>query len=141
MSNVFQFPRGLPARTAIDALIDEVTAVELELARARLAQIKSETRQANALWFSYCLKRVLFWGFALWLLATLIAPAKADSINRSFYNERGSFVGSSVTRGKSTSFYNGNGSFAGTSLRHGNQTSTYDGAGRYTGTIIHTGPR
>jgi hypothetical protein len=76
------------------------------------------------------------------LLVVLLGPARAeDTRNRSFYDERGSFVGSSVTRGKSTSFYNGNGSFAGTSIRHGNQTSTYDGAGRYTGTIIHTGPR
>jgi hypothetical protein len=76
------------------------------------------------------------------LVVALIGAANAeDTRNRSFYDERGSFVGSSVTRGKSTSFYNGNGSFAGTSLRHGNQTSTYDGAGHYTGTIIHTRPR
>jgi hypothetical protein len=141
MTNVFQFPHGrmLPARATVDALIDQLTAVELELARARLAQIQLETRQAGALWFSYCLKRALLWGCVLWLLTTC---AKAEeSRNRSFYNERGSFVGSSVKIGKSTSFYDGRGSFAGTSIRHGNQTSTYDGRGSFTGAIIHTGPR
>jgi hypothetical protein len=105
MSNVVQFPGGryAPPAPTVDALIGELAAVEIELARARLAQIQSETRQANALWGWYCFKRTVFWGFALWLLATLIAPAKADSISRSYYNERGSFAGGSVTRGNSSS--------------------------------------
>jgi hypothetical protein len=74
MTNVFQFPRSgrLPARASVDALIDEVTAVELELARARLAQIRLETRQAEVLWISYCLKRAAFWGFILWLLMRIM---------------------------------------------------------------------
>jgi hypothetical protein len=140
---VVPFPGGRSAAhmPTVNALLDELTAVEIELARARIAQIKFETRQASALWGWHCLKRAVIWGCVLWLLATLMAPARADSVNRSFYNANGSFAGSSVTRGKSTSFYNSNGSFAGTSIRHGNQTSTYDGRGRYTGSIIHTGPQ
>lgn len=76
MSNVVRFPDGryAPPVPAVDALIDELTAVEIELARARIAQIRSETRQANMLWTWYCCRRVLFWGFALWLLS-LAVPA------------------------------------------------------------------
>jgi hypothetical protein len=79
VTNVFKFPRGnrLSARTAVDGLIDEVTAVEIELARARIAQIRSETRQANALWGWWCFKRVVFWGLALWLLTTFAGAANA----------------------------------------------------------------
>ena len=66
-------------------------------------------------------------------------PAHAQQ--RSYYNERGSFAGSSVTRGNSSSFYNGAGSFAGSAIRHGNSTSFYDGRGRYTGSSVNTGPR
>jgi hypothetical protein len=71
---VIKFPgrRAGPSPTPpVDALISELTAVEIELARARLAQIRSEARQANAFWFWYCLKRVLFWGFVLWLIMTV----------------------------------------------------------------------
>lgn len=78
MSNVIQFPSrpSLPP-TPVNALIDELTAVEIELARARLVQIRSEIRQGNALWFWYCFKRVLFWGFALWLLTHFVHAASA----------------------------------------------------------------
>jgi hypothetical protein len=50
MSNVVRFPGGRPPVPAVDALLDELIAVEIELARARIAQIRSETRQANMLW-------------------------------------------------------------------------------------------
>jgi hypothetical protein len=63
----------------VDALIGELTAVEIELARARLAQIRSETRQANVRWTWYCFKKILFWGFALWLLTTLAGAAQTRS--------------------------------------------------------------
>jgi hypothetical protein len=149
MSNVVQFPGGRypPPKATIDALIGELAAVEIELARARLTQIRSETRQANALFAWYCLKRAVFWGLALWLLATLIAPAKADSVNRSFYNERGSFAGpiiwngQSWTRGNATSFSDGRGRFSGSAIKHGKWTTFYDGRGRYTGSSIYTSPR
>jgi hypothetical protein len=103
--------------------------IELEIARARLVQIRLETRQASVLWGWYCFKRVVFWGLALWLLATLMAPAKADSVNRSFYNERGSFAGQSVTRGNTTSFSDGQGRFSGSSVRPGEWTSLAHAAG------------
>jgi hypothetical protein len=35
---------------------------------------------------------------------------------KSFYNERGSFAGSSVTRGNSSSFYDGQGWFSGSAI-------------------------
>jgi hypothetical protein len=143
VSKVIQFPGGRypPPKATVDALIGELAAVEIELARARLVQIRLETRQASVRWGWYCLKRVVFWGFALWLLATLMAPAKADSVNRSFYNERGSFTGQSVTRGNTTSFSDGQGRFSGSAIRHGKWTSFYDGHGRYTGSSIYTSPR
>jgi hypothetical protein len=143
MSNIVQFPSGtyLPPTPNVDALIGELAAVKIELARAQLAQIRLETRQASVLWSWYCFKRVVFWGCVLWLLATLMAPAKADSVNRSFYNEHGSFAGSSVTRGNSSSFYDGAGRFSGSAIRHGKWTSFYDGRGRYTGSSINTSPR
>jgi hypothetical protein len=159
MSNVISFPGGRypPPKATVDALIGELAAVEIELARARLAQIRLETRQASVLWGWYCLKRVVFWGLALWLLATLMAPAKADSVNRSFYNERGSFAGGRAAivwngqswtrviyhgyRGNTTSFSDGRGRFSGSAIRHGKWTSFYDGRGRYTGSSITTSPR
>jgi hypothetical protein len=66
MSNIVQFPSGryLPPTPTVDALIGELATVEIELARARLAQIQLETRQATVLWTWYCLKRALLWGFA-----------------------------------------------------------------------------
>jgi hypothetical protein len=82
----------------------------------------------------------LIWGCVIWLLVTF---AKADPIarSRSFYDGRGSFAGSSVTRGNSSSFYDGRGSFADSSVRHGKWESFYDGRGRYGGSVINTSPR
>jgi hypothetical protein len=88
MMNVIRFPSGrsLPPTPTVDALMGELVAVELELARARLAQIHSETRQAHAFWAWYWFKRILFWGFVLWLLTTFAGAAQAQSTTRSFYN-------------------------------------------------------
>jgi hypothetical protein len=126
--NVIRFPRSrsLPPTPTIDALIGELAAVELELVRARLAQIRSETRQANVFWTWYWFKKCLFWGFALWLVLTFMNSAQAQTSTRSFYNERGSFAGSSVTRGNSSSFYDGQGRFAGSAVRHGKWMTFYD---------------
>jgi hypothetical protein len=71
-------------------------------------------------------------------IGAFAGPALAQS--RSYYNERGSFAGSSVTRGKSTSFYYNAGRFTGTALNYGKSTSFYDGRGRFTGSV-DTGPR
>jgi Ribbon-helix-helix protein, copG family len=144
-SNVIRF-RGRsrpPPEPTIEGLVRELTMVEIELTRARIKQIRFETRQADVYWTWYCLKRVLFWGVVLWLLATLMASAKADPLARSrtFYDGRGSFAGSSVTRGNSSSFYDGRGSFAGSSAQHGKWTNFYDRQGRYSGSVIDTSPR
>jgi hypothetical protein len=143
MSNIVQFPSGryLPPTPTVDALIGELATVEIELARARLAQIQLETRQATVLWTWYCLKRALLWGFALWLLATLMAPAKADSIRKTFYDRNGAFLGNSIERGNSGSYYDGAGRFSGSAIRHGKWTSFYDGRGRYTGSSVTTSPQ
>jgi hypothetical protein len=55
--------------------------------------------------------------------------------------ERGSFAGSSVTRGNSSSHYDGQGRFSGSSIRHGKSTSFYDRSGHYAGSVINTSPR
>jgi hypothetical protein len=73
---------------------------------------------------------------ALAIALLAVSEAHAQSTSRSFYNERGSFAGSSVTRDRSTSFYDARGRFAGTAIKHGNSTSFYDGRGRFTGSAI-----
>src|SRR5262245_65895382 len=123
MSNIVRFPRSRvtpPAPTA-DALLEQLVAVELALARARLAQVRAETRYANALWFSYCLKRILFWGLALWLLTTVFASAAYVGTWRTFYGPNGNFVGSSSTPGcgRFTNYFDKNGRLVGTELRRG----------------------
>jgi hypothetical protein len=80
MSNVIRFRgRSRPPPPTTDDLIGELTAVQIELARAQLAQVRSETRQAQALWGWYCFKRAVIWGLVLWLLCTFMAPAKAQN--------------------------------------------------------------
>jgi hypothetical protein len=140
MSNLIKFPgrlRPQNSEPAYDELL--VLELEIELVRARLAQIRNEIRQANIFWFWYCLKRLLLWGILFWLLATFAGAAQAQS--RSFYDGQGRFAGSSTTRGNSSSFYGNNGSFAGSSVRHGNSRSFYDGQSRYTGSVVDTSPR
>jgi hypothetical protein len=77
---------------AVDSLLDQLNAVELELARARLTQIQLETRQANVLWFSYCLKRVVFWGIVLWLI-TAVAHAGESGRNLTCSGALGGYRG------------------------------------------------
>jgi hypothetical protein len=60
---------------------------------------------------------------SLGILLALAGQASAQSVSRSFYNERGSFAGSSITRGNSSSFYDGAGRFSGSAIKHGNSTS------------------
>jgi hypothetical protein len=146
MANVITFPGGrraaVPAASSADAVLAEVAAVELELARARIRQINSETSQANILWVWYCFKKCLWLAFTLWVISVFAGGAKAEPFQtRSFYNERGSFAGSSVSRGNSASFYDGRGSFSGSAIQHGNSTSFYDGRGHFTGSSVNTGPR
>jgi hypothetical protein len=84
---------------------------------------------------------------AVAVILALLGPAEAQSVSRSFYDNRGSFAGpiiwngQSWTRGNATSFSDGRGRFSGSAIRHGNSTSFYDGRGRYTGSSINTSPR
>ena len=140
MTNLIKFPGRLRPQNSEPAY-DELMVLELELVRARLAQVRSETRAANIFWFRYCFKRVVLWGLLFWLLATFAGAARAQSTTRSFYDGSGSFAGSSVTRGNSSAFYGSNGSFAGSATRQGKWTNFYDSQGRYSGTSIGTSPR
>src|SRR5262245_35707225 len=103
MSKVIDFPnaiRGLPSPTSAAAIADEVTAVELELARPQIAALKAQTRainNANVEYAWHCFKKLAFWLFVAWLLAQFIGGAKAEGwTSRSYYGANGSFAGSSV---------------------------------------------
>jgi hypothetical protein len=139
MTNLIAFPGRRRAPPA--PIVDELTALETELVRARIAQVRTETRYVNSVWFWSCFKKALFWGVVLWLLAMVAGAARAQSTTRSFYDSSGSFAGSSTTRGTSSTFYGSNGSFAGSATRQGKWTNFYDAQGRYNGTSIGTSPR
>src|SRR6478672_10867180 len=85
-----------------------------------------------------------FWYGALCVtlltIAVLMTQAKAQSTTRSFYDNRGSFAGSSVTRGNSTSFSDGQGRFSGSAIRHGNSTSFYEKSGHHPEPSIYPTP-
>jgi hypothetical protein len=70
MTNLVKFPGRLRPQSLPPH--DELMALELELVRTRLAQIRSETRYANALLFSYCIRKALFWAAVLWVLSVLL---------------------------------------------------------------------
>jgi hypothetical protein len=85
------------------------------------------------------MRHLLMFATAVGILA---ATPYASAQTRSFYDQRGSFAGSSVTRGNSTSAYDARGSFAGTAIRNSNgTTSFYDGRGSFVGSRVNTGPR
>ena len=70
MTNLIKFPgrlRPQNSEPAYDELL--VLELEIELVRARLAQIRSETRYTNAIWFSYCIRKAMFWAVVLWVLS------------------------------------------------------------------------
>jgi hypothetical protein len=78
------------------------------------------------------------------IVATLLLPtlAQAQQSSRSYYDSRGSFAGSSISRGNSTSVYDRNGRFDGSSIRNSDgTTSFYDARGRFTGSSTNTAPR
>jgi hypothetical protein len=87
------------------------------------------------------MKHLLMLATGIGILAA--APyASAQTATRSFYDQRGSFAGSSVTRGNSTSTYDARGSFAGSAIRNSNgTTSFYNGRGSFVGSRVNTGPR
>jgi hypothetical protein len=133
--SVVQFPgrRLVPPKASVHDLLDQV---ELELLRARLAQIRSEHRQAAALFAWWWAKRLAFCVLVFWLLTTF---ARAEG--KQFYNANGSFAGSEVKRPNGASYYDGSGRYSGSSVKVGPTTNYYDNAGRYSGSTIERGPR
>jgi hypothetical protein len=67
MTNVIRFPNQLQPDPA-----DDLIALEIELVRTRLAQIRSETRRADTIWFWYCARKAVFWLAVLYLLTILL---------------------------------------------------------------------
>jgi hypothetical protein len=60
--------------------------------------------------------------------------AQSQLQQRSFYDSRGSFAGSTSTHGNSTSIYDGRGHFSGNVFRNSDgSTSFYDGRGHFSG--------
>jgi hypothetical protein len=61
---------------------------------------------------------------AIALCAGLIGPALAQQ-TKSFWDSRGSFTGSSVTRGRQTDYFDRRGSFAGSSFSQGTPSNPH----------------
>jgi hypothetical protein len=133
--SVVAFPgaRRVPPKASLDELLDEL---ELELLRARLAQVNQDTRQAAALFGWWAFKRALVWGLVVW---ALVSCARAEG--KQFYNANGSYAGSSVQRSNGASFYDGSGRYSGSSVQQGSSTRYYDNQGRFSGSTIERGPR
>lgn len=133
--SVVQFPGGrpVPPKASVDELLDRL---EVELLRARLAQVNQEARQAAALFGWWAFKRALVWGVVVW---ALVSCAKAEG--KQFYGANGRFEGSSVERGNGASFYDGSGRYSGSSVQQGHLTRYYDFQGRYSGSTIERGRR
>jgi hypothetical protein len=103
MTNVIRFPSGqsLPPpapASSLDALVAELTAVEIKIARARLLSARYE----NAAWLWRTCKRTLFWGCVLWLMATFVGGAHAantpalDMRVTTLKTERDDYAGGSI---------------------------------------------
>ena len=121
MTNVVQFPaRRLPPMPDVDALLAERTAVEIELARAQLARIRSETRQKRGSLVLVLLQEICSGASCCGRWSRWRRPPRpVDS--SSFYNANGGYAGSSLRpgNGKFTNFYDRNGQYVGTEVRHG----------------------
>ena len=84
MTNLVKFPRRGRTPPTPAPTFDElkVLALEIELAQAQIAQIRSATRQANMYWTWYSSKRVIIWGFVIWLLLTAFAKRRPLHLHR-----------------------------------------------------------
>jgi hypothetical protein len=81
-----------------------------------------------------CITALLAIALPMWFIST----ARAEP-SRSFYDQRGSFAGSAVTRGNATTFSDRNGRFDGTAIRNSDgTTSFYDRRGYFTGSSTNT---
>jgi hypothetical protein len=76
---------------------------------------------------------------SLLLIASTGMAVAEPSSSKSFYDQRGSFAGSSVERGNTTTFTDRNGRFDGTAIRNSDgTTSLYDRNGHFVGSSRHT---
>src|SRR5262245_57963900 len=146
MGRVIEFPGGgsREPREVEPPLIDRAREADLELMRLHIEtaqlqrdQLKADFKRAQFLWLWFCLKRVMFWGVVLWLLATC-SMAKADP-QRVFRDAQGRTIGTATTSGNQTTFRDARGSTTGTATTDSQGTTTFrDARGRTTGTS--TGP-
>jgi hypothetical protein len=75
------------------------------------------------------------------LLTGLLAKAEPMQ-QRSFYDSRGSFAGSSTQHGNTISIYDRSGRFNGSAIKNSDgTTSFYDRSGRFTGSSTNTSQR
>jgi cell division protein FtsI/penicillin-binding protein 2 len=99
----------------------------------RISTANFERRGAFAL---ACITALLAIAVAMWFISAVRAE---PSTSRSYYDQRGSFAGSSVTRGNQTTFTDRNGRFDGTAIKNSDgTTSFYDKSGRFTGSSTNT---
>ena len=139
MTNLVQFP-GRPRPQPVTPR-DELAALELELIRARLALVRSETRYVNSVWFWSCFKKAVFWAIMLWLIVMFASVGRAQSTTRSYHDSQRpvrSPIGDEARN--FTQLLRSSGivrrqRHQGTATRR----TFYDGQGRYTGSS--TGPR
>lgn len=121
MTNVMQFPRSRGVPPPRPAIEERLLEAELKIAELRLAQLKAETRQLNALWAWWAFKRLAWLAVLLWLLMTAFGRAAEAGTFRTFYNANGGYEGSSVRpgNGRFTNYYDRNGRYVGTEFRRG----------------------
>jgi hypothetical protein len=85
---------------------------------------------------------VLVFGIALVIAVTVAHGQNLSTDQKSYFDNHGSFAGSSVRNGNTTSGYDRNGHFDGSAIRNSDgTTSLYDRNGHFTGSVSQTGPR
>jgi hypothetical protein len=73
------------------------------------------------------------------LKPTLTRLTQKADVSRSFYDQRGSFSGSSIDHGKGSSFYDRDGRFSGSAIRNSDGTTSYFGPdGKFRGSSTNT---
>jgi FlaG/FlaF family flagellin (archaellin) len=85
---------------------------------------------------------VLLFAIAIVLAVTVAHGQNLSTDQKSFFDNHGSFAGSSVRNGNTTSAYDARGHFDGSAIRNSDgTTSLYDRNGHFTGSVTQTGPR
>jgi hypothetical protein len=84
------------------------------------------------------IRTIIIAAVEMFSIGTLAAEPQQQR-SQSFYDARGSFAGSAITRGNSTSVYDRAGKFDGTAIRNSDgTTSLYDRSGHFTGSRSST---